>query len=129
MAGAELARRAMAGNFLAQHTVAAVQSEKLSESDVDRAKAERRRSPRQACVRVGVVALREEPRASVMPLNTFLQRRVVGRPALVVVLWYRYLSKCPTTPWRARGAERRRRAAPAAVARARGRQGSVAGGR
>ena len=92
MAGAELARRAMAGNFLAQHTVAAVQSEKLSESDVDRAKAERRRSPRQACVRVGVVALREEPRASVMPLNTFLQRRVVGRPALVVVLWYRYLS-------------------------------------
>jgi len=45
MAGAELARRAMAGNFLAQHTVAAVQSEKLSESDVDRAKAERRCSP------------------------------------------------------------------------------------
>ena len=38
------------------------------------------------------MALREEPRASVMPLNTFLQRRVVGRPALVVVLWYRYLS-------------------------------------
>ena len=50
MAGAELARRAMAGNFLAQHTVAAVQSEKLSESDVDRAKAERRRSPAAASV-------------------------------------------------------------------------------
>jgi len=50
MAGAELARHAMAGNFLAQHTVAAVQSEKLSESDVDRAKAERRRSPAAASV-------------------------------------------------------------------------------
>ena len=42
MAGAKLAHRAMAGNFLAQHTVAVVQSKKLSESDVDRAKAERR---------------------------------------------------------------------------------------
>ena len=49
MAGAELARRAMASNFLAQHTVVAVQSGKLSESDVDRAKAERRRSPVAAC--------------------------------------------------------------------------------
>ena len=38
------------GNFLAQHTVAAVQSEKLSESDVDRAKAKRRRSPAAASV-------------------------------------------------------------------------------
>ena len=41
----------MAGNFPAQHTVAAaVQSEKLSESDVDPAKAERRRSPAAASV-------------------------------------------------------------------------------
>jgi len=57
MAGAKLARRAMAGNFLAQHTVAAVQSKKLSESYVDQAKAERRRSPGQACVRGGAAAL------------------------------------------------------------------------
>jgi len=72
------------------------------------------------------VALREEPRALVMPLNTFLQRRVVGRQALVVVLWYRYLpNDALASSWRGR----RRRAAPAAVARARGRQGSVAGGR
>jgi len=56
MAGAKLARRAMAGNFLAQHTVAAVQSKKLSESYVDQAKAERRRSPGQACVRGGAAA-------------------------------------------------------------------------
>jgi len=42
-----------------------------------------------------------------MPLNTFLQRRVVGRPALVVVLWYRYLSNdALASSWRGTPAPR-----------------------
>ena len=115
MAGAKLARRAMAGNFLAQHTVAAVQSKKLSESYVDQAKAERRRSPAAASVnsrrrrgparrttRLGQ-ALEHLPAASCGWPSSARSGTVVQVPV--------------------------QRAAPAAVTRARGRQGSVAGGR